>query len=104
MDIMGIERIEREEQCQTALLEIRKLAVTEPNSESEAADIINHLSTLVQEWLDSHPLLLIEIVEQESKIVEQKDIIPPIVVGKSLDKQNMFAIMYIRARKWLSWI
>lgn len=50
MDIMGIERVETEEQYESVLAHIRELAISEPNSESEEADIINHLSTLAAEW------------------------------------------------------
>lgn len=54
MDIMGIERITNEYEYAAVLQAVRELAKNEPDSESEDADIINHLSTLAAEWAESN--------------------------------------------------
>ena len=89
MDIMGIEHIEFEGQYQRVLLEIRELAKSKPASDSEAADIINHLSTLASEWANSHP--------QHQDIIEYDKMDLP--ADNSLDNPSLFRILYIRMKE-----
>lgn len=69
MDIMGIECIENKKQYHKVMFEIRELAKSEPADNSETADIINHLFTLVSEWYATNNPKEKNV---ESKIIEKK--------------------------------
>lgn len=47
---MDILHINNEEEYKKVIAYIEELVEKEPNSESEEADIINHLGTIAEEW------------------------------------------------------